>query len=113
MLYAFVSPYLTPTLKSRATRTIVKYCFCVFLKIKIPIRKVKIDKTIVDNYLVQGKENFILNISHLVHDLGMDLTVEGIEQKWQFDMLKELNCDYIQGYYFSKPEKFQVIKEMI
>lgn len=69
----------------------------------LPIRKVKIDKTLVDNYLVEGKEKFILNISHLVHDLGMDLTVEGIEQKWQLDMLRKLHCDYIQGYYFSKP----------
>lgn len=69
----------------------------------LPVNKVKIDKTIVDNYLVEGKENFIKNIVHLVHDLGMELTVEGVEQEWQYDMLKELKADYIQGYYFSKP----------
>ena len=69
----------------------------------IPAGKVKIDKTIVDNYLVDGKESFIENIVHLVHDLGMKLTVEGVEQKWQYDKLQKMKCDYIQGYFFSKP----------
>lgn len=67
------------------------------------VDKVKIDKTLVDNYLVDGKEKFIKNIVNLVHDLGMKLTVEGVEQQWQFDLLKKLGCDYIQGYFFSKP----------
>ncbi len=69
----------------------------------VPAKKVKIDKTLVDNYLVDGKETFIENIVHLVHDLGMKLTVEGVEHKWQYDKLCAMNCDYIQGYFFSKP----------
>lgn len=39
----------------------------------------------------------------LVHTLGMKITVEGVEYRWQFDKLKEFGCDYIQGYFFSKP----------
>ena len=69
----------------------------------VPAGKVKIDKSLVDNYLVEGKESFIQNIVHLVHGLGMELTVEGVEHKWQYDKLCEMNCDYIQGYLFSKP----------
>ena len=69
----------------------------------IPADKVKIDKSLVDNYLVEGKESFIQNIVHLVHGLGMKLTVEGVEHKWQYDKLCEMQCDYIQGYLFSKP----------
>lgn len=69
----------------------------------IPAQSVKIDKSLVDNYLVEGKESFIDNIVQLVHDLGMKLTVEGVEQKWQYDKLAEMKCDYIQGYFFSKP----------
>lgn len=69
----------------------------------VPAEKVKIDKSLVDNYLVEGKESFIQNIVHLVHDLGMKLTVEGVEQKWQYDKLRKMNCDFIQGYFFSKP----------
>lgn len=69
----------------------------------VPADKVKIDKSLVDNYLVEGKESFIQNIVHLVHGLGMKLTVEGVEHKWQYDKLCEMQCDYIQGYLFSKP----------
>ncbi len=69
----------------------------------VPAKKVKIDKTLVDNYLVDGKEDFILNIVQLVHGLGMKLTVEGVEHKWQYDKLCKMKCDYIQGYFFSKP----------
>lgn len=69
----------------------------------LPVKKVKIDKSLVDNYLVDGKDNFIKNIARLVHDLGMELTVEGVEKQWQYEKLKQLNCDYIQGYYFCKP----------
>ena len=69
----------------------------------LPVQKVKIDKSIVDNYLVDGRESFITNIFRLVHGLGMTLTVEGVEQRWQYDKLKAMNCDLIQGYFFSKP----------
>ena len=69
----------------------------------LPAQKVKIDKSLVDNYLVDGKETFIENIVHLVHDLGMKLTVEGVEQKWQYDKLSKMGCDFVQGYFFSKP----------
>ena len=57
----------------------------------------------MDNYLVDGKEDFIQNIVQLVHGLGMKLTVEGVEHKWQYDKLCSMKCDYIQGYLFSKP----------
>lgn len=69
----------------------------------VPANKVKIDKSLVDNYLVDGKEDFIQNIVQLVHGLGMKLTVEGVEHKWQYDKLCSMKCDYIQGYLFSKP----------
>lgn len=69
----------------------------------VPADKVKIDKSLVDNYLVDGKEDFIQNIVQLVHGLGMKLTVEGVEHKWQYDKLCSMQCDFIQGYLFSKP----------
>ena len=35
--------------------------------------------------------------------LGIQTTAEGVEQKIQNDILKELGCDEIQGYFYSKP----------
>ena len=37
--------------------------------------------------------------------LGMQVVAEGVETKEQLDILIDLECDYIQGYYFSKPLK--------
>ena len=80
----------------------------------IPVEIVKIDKSIVDNYLNNDHGNFIKNIVRLIHSLNMKLTVEGVEYTWQYKILKDYHCDYIQGYIFSKPisgediEKFSV-----
>ena len=39
----------------------------------------------------------------LSHQLGKKVVAEGVESKEQFDALKNIGCDYIQGYYLSKP----------
>ncbi|MCR5791193.1 MAG: EAL domain-containing protein [Lachnospiraceae bacterium] len=69
----------------------------------IPVDVVKLDKTLVDNYLVDGKDSFINDVIRLIHDLKREMTVEGVEEKWQYSRLKEFGADTIQGYYFSKP----------
>ena len=70
----------------------------------LPVDIVKIDKSLVDMYLSNPeKENFVENIVNLVHSLDMKLVVEGVEERWQYDKIKEFGGDYIQGYFFSKP----------
>ncbi len=69
----------------------------------IPVDVIKLDKSLVDNYLVEGKDSFIDNVIRLVHDLGMKMIVEGVEHRRQFERLKDFGADTIQGYYFSKP----------
>ena len=70
----------------------------------LPVSTVKIDKSMIDTYLSQeGKSQFIKNIVNLVHSLDMALTVEGIEEEWQYKKICEFGGDHIQGYYFSKP----------
>lgn len=69
----------------------------------LPVETVKIDKSLIDNYLSGNNDEFIKNIARLIHSLDMKLTVEGVEFHWQFEKLKIFHCDYIQGYFFSKP----------
>ena len=69
----------------------------------IPVDVIKLDKSLVDTYLVDGKDSFIKNIIHLMHDLDKDMIIEGVEEQWQFERLREFGADTIQGYYFSKP----------
>ena len=37
------------------------------------------------------------------HSFGIEVIAEGVELEEQHDIIKEINCDYVQGYYFSKP----------
>ena len=42
-------------------------------------------------------------LQNVVHSMDSQVVAEGVETKEQYDYLKEIGCDYIQGYYFSKP----------
>lgn len=69
----------------------------------IPVDVIKLDKSLVDTYLVDGKDMFIKNIIHLMHDLDKGMIIEGVEEEWQYNRLRDFGADTIQGYYFSKP----------
>ena len=47
--------------------------------------------------------NIVMSIIELAHRLDMKVVAEGVETKEQADYLKEYGCDYLQGFYFSKP----------
>jgi EAL domain-containing protein (putative c-di-GMP-specific phosphodiesterase class I) len=49
----------------------------------------------------------------LAHDLGMRVVAEGIETQAQLDFLLEYDCDYIQGFLFSKPMTLQEFEHLI
>jgi len=71
---------------------------------KFPADNVKIDKSLVDYILTNEEDQRIVKaIIELAHTLGMKVVVEGIENKNMVEMLASFGCDYMQGYYFSKP----------
>ena len=72
----------------------------------IPVDIVKLDKSLVDTFLLDdtGEKNiFVRDLIELMHDLGKQVIIEGVEEVWQAEKLKAFGCDAIQGYYFSKP----------
>ena len=64
----------------------------------------KIDRSFI-NGITQNKEDrdLVKASIAIAHSLGLDVVAEGVEITEQLTILKELNCDYVQGYYFSKP----------
>ncbi|MGI3903241.1 MAG: bifunctional diguanylate cyclase/phosphodiesterase [Janthinobacterium lividum] len=66
--------------------------------------KLKIDKSFVRR-LGEGEEALMIvrTIVNLGHNLGLQVTAEGVETKAQFDVLRTLGCDQIQGYLVAKP----------
>lgn len=70
----------------------------------IPIDILKIDKSFVDDICYNRKQGAIVDgIIEMAHKLGMQVVAEGIETAEQLKVLKQKNCDIVQGYIFSKP----------
>jgi len=70
----------------------------------LPVDIVKIDRFFINQ---MTKEKAVRHIVHstieLVHDLGMKVVAEGVENQEQLEILKGMNCDYVQGYLYAKP----------
>ncbi|MCI9177790.1 MAG: EAL domain-containing protein [Clostridia bacterium] len=69
----------------------------------MPIDIIKIDKVFVDKANLESDKNIINYIVYLAKKIEVKTIVEGVETKEQAEYVKNLNCDVIQGYYYSKP----------
>ncbi len=71
---------------------------------KLPVNEMKIDKSFVMDMLNNEDDEIIVrSIIDLAHNLGLTVVAEGVESKAIARRLQELNCDMLQGYYFSRP----------
>lgn len=76
-----------------------------------PFDFVKIDKSLLKN---DRKVRQFLNANvSLFKGLNIPIILEGVETKEQVDLSKQLDVDYVQGYYFSKPVKAEYFLELI
>ena len=64
---------------------------------------IKIDKMLIDN--IASKHNMIMieAIIKAVHEIGLNVVAEGVETEEQVNVLKSIDCDAIQGFFYSKP----------
>jgi EAL domain-containing protein (putative c-di-GMP-specific phosphodiesterase class I) len=69
------------------------------------VNVIKIDKSFIDNITDEdSKDRIILrSILSMVTGLGMEVIAEGCETEDQARILKDMNCNMIQGYLFDKP----------
>ncbi|MGD6731659.1 MAG: EAL domain-containing protein [Pleomorphochaeta sp.] len=70
---------------------------------EIPFNIIKIDKYFIDRIFDNGIKTIIEHIINAIHEIGGQVIAEGVETKEQYLILRDLKCDKIQGYYFSKP----------
>jgi EAL domain-containing protein (putative c-di-GMP-specific phosphodiesterase class I) len=64
----------------------------------------KIDKVFVSSIEDDPANKAILKaIIVLGQSLGIEVIAEGVETQYQYDYLKSIGCDELQGYYYSKP----------
>lgn len=58
-------------------------------------------------------ESVLRTIISMAHELGIKVIAEGAETNEQVNFLKSVNCDFIQGYYYSKPVPQDVFENML
>lgn len=73
----------------------------------LPYDVVKLDKSLIDYIGTSSGNELLRHCIELAHFKELKVVAEGVETKEQLDFLKTLNCDYIQGYYFSKPLSYE------
>lgn len=72
----------------------------------MPIDCLKLDKSLFDGWqedMPDSDTSLVRHIIQVAHETGRVVVAEGIEQKYQVELLRRFQCDYIQGYYFCKP----------
>ncbi|MGH3090089.1 MAG: putative bifunctional diguanylate cyclase/phosphodiesterase, partial [Rubrobacteraceae bacterium] len=71
---------------------------------RLPVDALKVDRSFVSGICEEGENAEISRtILTMAHELGMDVVAEGVETTEQLDTLREMGCDYVQGYRFSRP----------
>lgn len=78
---------------------------------RMPINALKIDREFVTDMLSNDQDKIIVNSTiALAHNLKLSVVAEGVEDLDTMMQLKTMDCDYVQGYYISKPKPWSDIE---
>jgi diguanylate cyclase (GGDEF)-like protein len=79
------------------------YSSFAYLK-RLPVDYLKIDRSFVTNMASDKKDAAIAQaIVELAHLLGMKVVAEGVDSSDKIELLRAMQCDHLQGFYFAKP----------
>ena len=89
------------------------YSSLTYLK-HLPVHSVKIDQSFVRHLDDDDASLLIVQaIVTLAHDLGLDVTAEGVETRQQLDHLERLGCDRGQGFFLSEPLPAETVEVLL
>ena len=72
--------------------------------LETPFDVLKLDRKFMENMMVSDKGRLILeHIIIMAEQLHLGLIAEGVETREQVEVLKQMGCDQVQGYYYAKP----------
>ncbi|PRR79409.1 Cyclic di-GMP phosphodiesterase Gmr [Clostridium liquoris] len=80
----------------------------------LPINTIKIDKSFIDDIDLNSSDRDITHgIIKLAHKINMEVIAEGVGKEGQVSLLEHMECDKIQGYYFSRPLSLESAESML
>lgn len=80
-----------------------------------PVDSLKIDKSFIDDLLqeTESSQTMLQAIFSIAHAYGLKTVAEGVETEAQYEYIKQRGCDFVQGYYFSKPITWQAFDQLV
>jgi diguanylate cyclase (GGDEF)-like protein/PAS domain S-box-containing protein len=70
---------------------------------RLHVDTVKVDRSFVSRIGLDDGSEMVRAIAAIAHNMGMDVVAEGVETVEQLELLREIGCEYAQGFYFSRP----------
>jgi EAL domain-containing protein (putative c-di-GMP-specific phosphodiesterase class I) len=81
---------------------------------RLPVSSVKVDQMFISKiHSAQSTRTIVKSTIELAHSLGLTVVAEGIESQQIEDTLRDLGCDYGQGYHFGKPVSTDQFAELL
>ncbi|PYF06894.1 putative bifunctional diguanylate cyclase/phosphodiesterase [Ureibacillus chungkukjangi] len=82
--------------------------------VRFPVDYLKIDKSFIQHIVnLADKQAIVDAIIQMAHRLNMQVIAEGVESIQQLNQLSRMGCDFIQGYYYSKPVPIEELIEFL
>lgn len=82
--------------------------------VRFPLDILKIDRSFIQHITSLDEKQAVVDaIIQMAHRLKMLVVAEGVESAQQVELLREMGCDYIQGYYYSKPLPMNELLEFL
>lgn len=79
----------------------------------LPLHELKLDKSLIHGLFSSDNTRIVVkHFLNLCKELGIQSVAEGVESAEQLDILRELGCGYIQGYYLNKPVPLAEFEQM-
>ncbi|TLX45863.1 GGDEF domain-containing protein [Pseudoalteromonas phenolica] len=88
------------------------YSSLAYLK-QFPLNTLKVDKAFVDDMHNERGRNMVDSIVTIAQNLELHVVAEGVEKAEQLAILEELNCQTVQGYFYSKPLSAEEFTEFL
>lgn len=82
---------------------------------KLPLDVLKLDKSLLVGLVNDAKSQKVLeNLICMAHGIGIQVVAEGVETRQQMELVQYLGCNYVQGYYISRPmTKAMLIEQLV
>jgi diguanylate cyclase (GGDEF)-like protein/PAS domain S-box-containing protein len=79
---------------------------------KLPLDKIKIDKSFIQDIPEDSNSiTIVKTILNMASEMNLEVVAEGVETDQQLEFLKQNNCQYFQGFIFSKPQSIENVSK--